>query len=298
MLNLKAEQLAQTITKKSSIQTYYTIKLLFDKPLVNDGYKAYAYFRWIDDQVDVFIKGDQVRHEFIQRQRNIIEATYNQIAISDLTPEEEMIVELIKTEPSRDSRLASYILNLFNIIEFDVYRKGKLITEKELDWYSESLGKSVTDCIAHFIDHDKTYPNTANKYDAATASHVIHMLRDYQEDLADGFMNIPKEYLDENKIQPTDIKNQVLKEWVKMRIEEAKQKFISGREYINQIPSLRSKIAATLYCVRFEWLMTEYEKNNYNLDTKLSHRNNLVSYLRMIYYFATTTFRHLLFNNK
>jgi hypothetical protein len=41
--------LAQSITWAGSKQAYYTARLMVDKDLVNDFYRAYAYFRWADD---------------------------------------------------------------------------------------------------------------------------------------------------------------------------------------------------------------------------------------------------------
>ena len=44
--------LAASITKAASQQTYYTIRFLADRELVPDAYRAYAYFRWVDDALD------------------------------------------------------------------------------------------------------------------------------------------------------------------------------------------------------------------------------------------------------
>ena len=47
--------LAAGITKSASKQTYYTIRFFVDRDLVNDAYRAYAYFRWVDDVLDEHI---------------------------------------------------------------------------------------------------------------------------------------------------------------------------------------------------------------------------------------------------
>ena len=44
--------LAASITQAASKQTYYTIRFLVDDWLVDDAYRAYAYFRWVDDWLD------------------------------------------------------------------------------------------------------------------------------------------------------------------------------------------------------------------------------------------------------
>ena len=44
--------LASAITKAASTQTYYTIRFLVDRPRMDDAFRAYAYFRWVDDVLD------------------------------------------------------------------------------------------------------------------------------------------------------------------------------------------------------------------------------------------------------
>ncbi len=43
---------AATLTKIASKQTYYTIRFLVDRARVEDAFRAYAYFRWVDDVLD------------------------------------------------------------------------------------------------------------------------------------------------------------------------------------------------------------------------------------------------------
>ncbi len=45
--------LASSITKTASKQTYYTIRFLVDRDRVDDAYRAYAYFRWVDDVLEL-----------------------------------------------------------------------------------------------------------------------------------------------------------------------------------------------------------------------------------------------------
>ena len=44
--------IASSITKAASKQTYYTIRFLVDRERVDDAYRAYGYFRWVDDTLD------------------------------------------------------------------------------------------------------------------------------------------------------------------------------------------------------------------------------------------------------
>jgi len=47
----RTADLARTITRASSKQSYYTARLMVDKDLEVDCFRAYGYFRWVDDMV-------------------------------------------------------------------------------------------------------------------------------------------------------------------------------------------------------------------------------------------------------
>ncbi len=66
--------LARSITRASSKQAYYTARLLVDKDLVDDFYRAYAYFRWADDIIDASSQSNDHHISFIKRQRELIDA--------------------------------------------------------------------------------------------------------------------------------------------------------------------------------------------------------------------------------
>ena len=65
--------LARAITWAGSKQTYCTARLMVDKDLVDDFFRAYAYFRWADDVVDAPCGSDEERVAFMARQRELID---------------------------------------------------------------------------------------------------------------------------------------------------------------------------------------------------------------------------------
>ena len=80
--------LARSITWAGSKQTYYTAHLMVDRDLVGDFYRAYAYFRWVDDFIDIYSQSDDERISFISRQRELINRLYRNERPDNLTPEE------------------------------------------------------------------------------------------------------------------------------------------------------------------------------------------------------------------
>ena len=190
--------LARSITRSSSKQSYAIARLLADRDLVDDCLRAYAYFRWADDVIDVCSRSAEERLIFIRGQKRLVDRLYEGERPDDLTPEEEMVADLIAHDRAENSGLQSFIRCFVEVLEFDAGRKGKLISQAELTWYSGQLGKAVTDAIQYFIGNQHTYGGSHNHYLAATAAHVTHMLRDMAEDLSEGFINVPNEWLAEH----------------------------------------------------------------------------------------------------
>lgn len=285
--------LAETITRNSSIQTYVTIKFFVDKLLVNDCFKAYAYFRWLDDEIDIRRRTRKSRIGFIKNQKIIIQKSYLGKMPAILSPHEKLIAELILTNPDKKSKLGSFILNFFRIIEFDAYRKNSLVSQKELMWYSKTLSMAVTDGIEYFVNHNFNYPRSDDHYRAGIAAHIIHMLRDYREDIDEGFINIPKEYLQKHQIQPGDLHSASFRDWVKDQTSLARNNLRLGKQYISMLPVLKGKIVAYLYCARFEMFLNIFEKDGLNLRRHYSCKSNLINYLRVIWITIQVVIRHI-----
>ncbi len=292
--------LARSITKASSKQSFYTARLLVDKDLVDDCCRAYAYFRWADDIVDADTSRDvssQSREEsisFIRRQRELVDRLYRDERPDDLTPEEEIIADLISHDKHENSGLQSFIRSFAAVLEFDAYRKGRLISQSELTWYSNCLGKAVTDCIQYFIGHGHPYPATEDRYLAATAAHMTHMLRDMVQDIPDGFINIPREYLEAHGISPGDVDSTPFRAWVRGQVQLARRYFRAGKHYLGKLDVLRCKIAGYWYCSRFEGVLDAIERDGYILRPAYNERRKPSTWIKMAWLSVSVTLRHII----
>ncbi|HSR31571.1 MAG TPA: squalene/phytoene synthase family protein, partial [Anaerolineae bacterium] len=266
---------------------------------VDDCYRAYGYFRWADDVVDAPTPVDESfqsrdeRVSFIRRQRELINRLYRSERPEYLAPEEEIIADLICHDREENSGLQSFIRNFLAIIEFDAHRRGQLINQRELTWYSNCLGKAVTDAIQYFIGNDHPYAGADNHYLAATAAHITHMLRDMVDDTAEGYINIPREYLEVHGIGPQDVDSPPFRAWVQARVELARQYFREGKRYIDGLDVLRCKIAAHWYCARFEGVLDTIERDGYILRAEFGSRRKLFIWLRMALLAASVTLKHI-----
>jgi phytoene/squalene synthetase len=289
-------QLAHSITRKSSKQSYYTACFLADKTLADDCLKAYAYFRWADDVVDEFSSSQSERMAFVARQKQLITDLYGMRLVDGLSPEEAMIADLIQNDKRENSGLKSFIHNFFAIIEFDALRKERTISEEELKWYASRLGTAVTDAIQHFVCNEHAYPDGENRYLAATAAHITHMLRDMRSDISEGYINIPTEYIDDHDLNLEDVGNPVFRAWVRNRVELARVYFSKGKQYLDQLSVLRCKIAGYWYCARFETILDIIERDDYVLRADYGQRRSFINWLKIAGVAVSVTIRHALSN--
>lgn len=292
--NIPQRTLARSITKTASRQTYYTIRFLADRDRTEDAYRAYAYFRWVDDTLDTGsgytqsgmaswrrdVEG-QERITFLERQNSLLEKSYRGESIQDATLEEQMLIELVRGDHEKNSGLQAYLRSMMKVMEFDAGRRGRLISQAELHEYTRWLASAVTEAMHYFIGHSSFSPHDETRYLAVTAAHITHMLRDTFDDVQAGYYNIPREALEAGRVQPQDLLSKTYREWVCSRVRLARQYFDAGREYLARVESPRCRLAGFAYVARFEWLLDTIEREGYCLRPEYSERKSLGTGLRM-----------------
>jgi phytoene/squalene synthetase len=291
------QSIAPAITKAASKQTYYTIRFLVDRDRVADAYRAYAYFRWVDDTLDndsvlpsstgTVVSGaageveTELRNRFLARQKSLLEKSYRRESIKDASTEEQMLIELVGGDREKNSGLHSYLCNMMQVMEFDAKRRGRWISQTELNQYTHWLATAVTEAMHYFIGHCCYSPHDETRYLAVTAAHITHMLRDTFDDLQAGYYNIPREVLESNNIQPQDIQSKAYRDWVRSRVNLARNYFQAGREYLARVQNPRCRLAGFAYTARFEWLLDTIEREDYFLRPEYRERKSFNTGLRM-----------------
>jgi len=273
---------AAAITKAASKQTYYTVRFLVDKNLVEDAYKAYAYFRWVDDCLDQNNRPRADCKEFVSRQERLMNNCFKGIPISECTPEEQLLVDLITKDADASSGLQSYIRNMMAVMVFDTNRRGHLVSQHELTEYTHNLAVAVTEALHYFIGNQSTSRYKKGRYQAAAGAHIAHMLRDALEDSELGYYNIPREVVAASGITPWDSHSPAYREWVRKCVGEARRCFQIGRIYLSQVENLRCRIAGYAYIHRFEIVLDLIEAENYLLRADYPERKSLMSSTSMI----------------
>lgn len=255
--------LAAAITRNASKQTYYTIRFLVDRDLIPDAYRAYAYFRWVDDHIDQELTNNSERLAFINRQRWLIDSCYQGAQPQDINPQEQLVADLIRANPADNGGLQTYIREMLAVMDFDARRKQRLISQSELDDYVLHLATAVTEALHYFIGHCCPAPLSEARYQSAAGAHITHMLRDTYEDNQGGYFNIPREYLDAHGITPDQLSSSAYRAWVKTHVRLARQYFSGGKSYLAQVENFRCRLAGYAYIARFEGILGRLEREKY-----------------------------------
>ena len=280
---------ASTITKAASKQSYYTIRFLADGDRVDDAYRAYGYFRWVDDILDADSGSDSGRRIFLERQKSLLESCYRGEPLRDASAQEKMLVELVRHDQEKNSGLQSYLRKMMLVMDFDARRRGALISQVELNEYTRWLAIAVTEALHHFIGHDGFAPHDETRYLAVSAAHIVHMLRDTFEDARAGYFNIPREVLEAGRIGPQDVHSSAYRAWVKSRVSLAREYFEAGRDYFARVQSPRCRLACFAYIARFDWLLDTLEREGYCLRPQYNERKSVGTGLRMSWLALSST---------
>jgi phytoene/squalene synthetase len=272
---------ARSITKAASKQTYYTIRFLADPDRMEDAFRAYAYFRWVDDTLDEESPSGLNRTAFIERQKSLLEHCYRAEFPPDVNDQEKMLVELIHHDGEKNSGLQLYIRSMMQVMDFDVQRRGRMISQTELNEYTRWLASAVTEAMHYFIGHDGYTPRDETRYLAVTAAHITHMLRDTFDDVQAGYYNVPREVLEANHIRPSDADSTAYRAWVQGRVQVARRYFNAGRAYLSRVEEPRCRLAGFAYTARFEWLLDTIEREQYQLRPAYEERKSVGTGLRM-----------------
>lgn len=284
---------ARSITWKASRQAYLTARLFVDRRKVNDFYLAFAYFRWLDDVVDDPKVDEEKRLTFIQQQVDMVAGLFEDQEPEHPSQYEAMIIEFVRSGKGTSKRLKPFVDEMLATIEFDARRRGRLISERELDEYCVRLAASVVDGLQYFIGSKYDYPEDADRLTAATGAQIAHLLQDTYQDLEDGIVNIPRESLEQHGLKPEDIDAPRYREWVQGRVATANEYFRNGKAYFDKLAVLRLRMAGLWYCTRFTSILNAIERDGYLLRPEYIEQRSIKVWLKLFWTACAATVHHV-----
>lgn len=275
--------LAAKITGDASKQTYFTIRTLVAREHRDDAFRAYAYFRWVDDQID----GDELtleeRLDFVEAQKELLARCIENRPPRALLSEEWLLVDLTQGPHGQDPGLRIYLQDMMDLMDFDARRRGRRISQHELKWYSRRLATAVTEAVYTFVGGRCGAPRTIERYLASDGAHIAHMLRDLYDDLDAGYINIPIEVSEGKAIDLDAVHSDRICQWVQEQVKTARAYFAEGAAYLASNPNPRCRLAGAWYAARFEGVLDAIECEDYRLRRDYSDCKAYRTVLRMVW---------------
>lgn len=152
----------------------------------------------------------------------------------------------------------------------------------------------MTDGIQYFVGNGHPYPESDQKYHAATGAHFAHLLRDMMVDTAVGYINIPADVLATANLEATSFNAPAYKDWVRERVARARELFCEGKQYLDSLDVLRCKVVGHWYAARFEGVLDAIESDEFILRESYDDRKRLSAWLRMLWIWMRVSANHFL----
>ena len=181
----------------------YLLSKVFYSALFGSGWKyallGFSYLKCLDNAVDEDPVADRAWSVLVS-QRELIDELY----AGTPTERERPIPDrygyyFFSYDKSHGSPVRPYIESLIETMEFDVRRRGQVLSSAELDGYMLKAGEAVIRFLAHFVSKDLELPRPFVEH-ASRAYLYADSLIDLEHDLELGIINVSAEDIERYEI--------------------------------------------------------------------------------------------------
>jgi len=199
---------AGEFARKESPKASRILDFIIDKSKRDYLNLSFTYLRWVDDIVDnpgtpVFEK-----KKFIEYQKNLVSSLYNNDNFESAIIEEACIFYFAEYAKSINNYiLLDEVKNMVEALGMDVYRLecSGIFSNAGLDHYIELMSKSLFNILRNFCPPEPKYRK--DFYLGAKFTTIALMIRDMEEDIDAGFINIGAEDIELYKLDIKNLKN-------------------------------------------------------------------------------------------
>ena len=189
---------------------------------------CFTYLRWVDDIVDGQSLNIYQKKKFIEHQKNLISLLHENGNVAPSVIEEACLIHFAEYAISTGNLLLlDEVKNMVDAMSMDVYRleNSSLFSNNELNHYIELMSKSFFNILYCFSLPKSGYREEF--YLGAKFTTIALMIRDLEEDIDAGFINIGAEDINRYKLDIKNLKeDKNLSHWIADRI-----KYIFGLLY-------------------------------------------------------------------
>lgn len=210
---------------------------------------GFAWLKCLDDAVDEEPDADRAA-DTLRRQRRLMERVYGGDGLSGeaLPIPDRFGVPLFRRDRALGAPLRPILEAILETMAFDVDRRGKVLSDAELDAHVVKLGGSVLRYLAHFVSMDLRLPD---EYVEPASRAYLHAdsLIDLAEDLRAGLINIPAEAMERYGIDPRSPGPEV-EAWRRNQVPGITALFEEARSHTRRIDSRAMRLLSSLFLAR------------------------------------------------
>ena len=201
---------------------------------------GYAYLRCFDDIIDAE-KDEATSLELMAEQRRFMDAAYEGASEQgEVGVPARYGLPFFAWDRERGAPLRAQFEAFLDTMEFDIARRGRVLSTAEIDGYVLKTGYAFLRCLAYFATGKPELPDPCLDLGSRAYLHA-DALMDLEEDLAVGLINIPRGVIEEYAID-LEKPEAGLERWRAVRIGEVLEYFRQARTTIPLIDGLSLKV--------------------------------------------------------
>ncbi|HSP89079.1 MAG TPA: squalene/phytoene synthase family protein [Ignavibacteriaceae bacterium] len=202
-----AAEFARNIARNDQPKASKILDFLIKKPERDYINLCFSYLRYADDIVDNPDLPVNQKKKFIEHQKNLISLIYKKNFPEPSGIEEACLIHFAEYSLSTNNLLLlDEVKNMIDALDMDVHRleNSGIFSNEELDHYINLMSKSVFNILYSF-----TLPKSGYREEFFLGSKfttIALMIRDLEEDIDAGFINIPAEDIKHYNIDLSNLK--------------------------------------------------------------------------------------------
>ena len=213
---------AKRFSRKESPKASRIWDFLTDRSIRDYLNLCYTYLRWADDIVDNPDLPIEDKKKFIEHQKNLILSLYNNNFAETSLIEEACIIYFAEYALSSGNLiLLDEVKNMIEALRMDVYRLecSGVFSNDDLNYYIELMSKSFFNILCVFAFPKSKYRKEF--YLGMKFTTIALMIRDLEEDIDIGYINIGAGEIERYKLSVSNLKNDKnLSHWLADRIKQ------------------------------------------------------------------------------
>jgi len=230
----------------------------------------------------------------MERQGKLLRNLYDGLSYQgDCILEEQFAHLFVAFDREMGFALKDAVLGMFSVLMRDLEWNGATTPSKEMDELIYIESKSFINMIRFFFGETGDYDG-ADKYNEGIGCKLVHLLRDFIEDLDLGYVNISQDDIERYRINLDNVNDDNFRTWIRARVELAREHFRKGKRNLSKSRRLRYKIASYLYCAKYEDILKIIEKDNYclRLEYKRTPLEKAQRLYKLIWVLLSTVRKH------